>query len=298
MTDTSMPGGNGIALQEAPSWAYAFDPVALTPIATFPGAASMAGLNGGPLGGLRNRVINGAFQINQRNYGGPSLAAGVYGHDRWKGGASGCSYTASGATVDSVVTITAGSLVQPIESYNLGPALVATPYTLSWQGSALGRMYTGSPPAYAASPITANLLVTGNQVIEFTNGTLSDVQLEVGTLASPFERRLIGTEFMLCQRYFQQYIADSFAILQGYQAAGQPVVATFALPPMRTPSPTGAIIGTYTFVNTSAITIAVGGNGISGPAGLIVQLRATATALGAVSATTPNGGGFSVSAEL
>ena len=33
---------------------------------------------------------------------------------------------------------------------------------------------------------------------------VTGVQLEVGTVATPFERRLFGQEFMLCQRYFQQ----------------------------------------------------------------------------------------------
>jgi hypothetical protein len=40
-----------------------------------------------------------------------------------------------------------------------------------------------------------------------TNGAtfyLTGVQLEVGTAATPFERRQYGQEFSLCQRYYQQ----------------------------------------------------------------------------------------------
>jgi hypothetical protein len=35
--------------------------------------------------------------------------------------------------------------------------------------------------------------------------TITGVQLEVGTVATPFERRLYGTEWMLCQRYCQKF---------------------------------------------------------------------------------------------
>lgn len=51
-------------------------------------AAILAGLetgalNDGPLGGFRNRLINGNFGINQR--AATSVADGVYAHDRWYG---------------------------------------------------------------------------------------------------------------------------------------------------------------------------------------------------------------------
>jgi hypothetical protein len=74
--------------------------------------------------GLRNLITNATFRINQRCNFATTLGAGVYGYDRWRGGASGCTYSVSG----NIATITAGSLVQTIN----GASITETgPYTLS-----------------------------------------------------------------------------------------------------------------------------------------------------------------------
>lgn len=55
--------------------------------------------------GVKNAIINGNFGINQRGLSGTvTLAANAYGHDRWKAGASGCTYTF--ATANNVTTLT------------------------------------------------------------------------------------------------------------------------------------------------------------------------------------------------
>ena len=67
-----------------------------------------------------NAIANSSFNINQRGVAGTVvLAANTYGHDRWRAGASGCTYTFS--TVENVTTITisAGSLQQAIDGKNL-----------------------------------------------------------------------------------------------------------------------------------------------------------------------------------
>jgi hypothetical protein len=152
-------------------------------------------INGGPIGVI-NATINGNFQINQRGVSGTvTLAAGAYGHDRWKAGASGCTYTF--ATVNNVTTLTisAGSLIQVIEGLNL----YSGTYTLSWTGTAQGKIGAGS---YSGSGVTGTATGGTNLNIEFGTGTVSLVQLEAGTVASPFERRDYGRELQMCQRYW------------------------------------------------------------------------------------------------
>jgi hypothetical protein len=157
--------------------------------------------------GLRNRIINGNFAINKRAVSGTvTLAAGAYGHDRWKAGASGCTYTfaASGSNpVDTAITITSGSLIQVIE----GREIEGGVYTLSWTGTATGRYAVNggtTSGSYAAGPIvTSSATAAQNITVEFTVGTLTRVQFEPGSGATSFERRSQTLEESLCARYFQ-----------------------------------------------------------------------------------------------
>jgi hypothetical protein len=154
----------------------------------------------------RNRLINGNFAINQRGVSGTvTLAAGAYGHDRWKAGAGGCTYTFTSSGADTVITITAGSLQQIVEGANIEGGI----YTLSHAGTAQARVaVNGGAPSggYAAAPLQTASATGGQTVtVEITTGTVSRVQLEAGSAATPFERRQFGQELALCQRYFQVF---------------------------------------------------------------------------------------------
>jgi hypothetical protein len=130
---------------------------------------------------FRNKIINGNFVVNQRNKSGTvTLAAGEYGHDGWKAGVSGCTYTF--ATVENVttLTITAGSLVQVIDGLNLQSGT----HILSWSGTAQGKIGAGS---YSASGVTGTATGGTNLPVEFGAGTLTKVQLEGGSISTPFE---------------------------------------------------------------------------------------------------------------
>lgn len=170
-----------------------------TPAAGTFTAAVASSYNGGSSGGRRNIILNGNFQVNQRVVSGSvSLAAGVYGHDRWKGGASGATYTFSASGNDTTVTISAGSLIQVIE----GIYVNGTTYVLSWTGTAQARFNSGT---YGSSPLAITGITAGsNLTIEFNTGTVGVVQCEFGTVATPFERHSLTEETFLCQRYYQK----------------------------------------------------------------------------------------------
>lgn len=160
--------------------------------------SAITSINGGPIGGSRNRLINGNFGINQRGYvSGDATTAGQYTLDRWKvTGTGGITFS----TTNNVTTVTIPSgqtLQQVIEGVNLQSGT----HVLSWSGTAQGRIDGG---AYGASgAVTATAVGGTNMTVEFNTGTVSLAQLEEGSLASRFEQRLIGVELALCQRYYQ-----------------------------------------------------------------------------------------------
>lgn len=174
------------------------------------GDVSALSLNTGPLAGLRNRLINANFSINQRIVSGTvTLAAGAYGHDRWKAGAGGATYTFAASGADTVITITAGSLMQVVEGLNIEGGV----YRLSHQGTAQARTAVNGAAttgAYAANP-QSTASATGGQTVavEFTTGTVDRVQLEGGTLNTVFERRPVSYELSACQRYYEMVSTDT-----------------------------------------------------------------------------------------
>lgn len=149
-------------------------------------------------GAFKNKIINGGFAINQRAYvSGAAVGAGLYGHDRWKMAASGDTYTYSTTNNKTTITIPATKVLQQvIEGLNLQTGT----YCLSWEGTAQGKIGAGS---YGASGITGSITGGTDTTIEFGPGTVANVQLEAGSVATPFESRPYGTELALCRRYFE-----------------------------------------------------------------------------------------------
>ena len=115
--------------------------------------------------GSRNVIINGDLRINQRNVTIAAAAAGAYGPDRWK-------------------KVDATNMTQVVEDVNFTPG---AKYTLSWKG--------GTPQILTAP-------ASGHWTLPNIPITAIEVQLELGEVATPFERRSYGQELQLCKRYF------------------------------------------------------------------------------------------------
>jgi len=177
--------------------------------------------------GTGNILINSNFLINQRSYvSGTALASGAYGIDRWKATSTNSSMTFTYSANGYPVTInSSGSFAQVIEQFNIPGS---GSYTLSWSGTATGRVYNSgaTAPSYAASPITVTLDGTANVVVEFeaTGGTktLEKVQLEKGTNPTNWRLQSNGYEAELakCQRYYYRMGGLSLYQVFGFGAAG------------------------------------------------------------------------------
>lgn len=233
--------------------------------------------------GTKNAIINGGFGINQRVVSGTvTLAAGVYGHDRWKAGSSGCTYTF--ATVDNVTTLTisAGSLIQVIEGLNLQSGT----YTLSWTGTAQGKIGVGS---YGASGITGTAVGGTNLNIEFNTGTVSLVQLEKGSTATPFEFRSYGQELALCQRYLPVWsCAVNQYFATGYSYSTNAGLLVLPTPVQTRVAPTGItasgnFTALYGNLSTAAVSSLVFSTSSQSNVGIVANTAGAYTAGGAIS---------------
>ena len=201
------------------------------------GDAGAAGVDGtDSILSFRRKTINGNFGVNQRGVSGTVvLAAGEYGHDRWKAGSGGCTYTFATSENVTTLTISAGTLVQVVP----GSALLSGTHVLSWAGTAQARIDGGG---YDDSGMTATSTGGTDMTIEFGTGTVSKVQLEPGDTPTEFEMTDPVTELNRCKEFFQilRWLPSFFA----FSTSG--VVGTFFFSlPMRA-SPTVIAQGTLT----------------------------------------------------
>lgn len=285
--------------------------------------------------GFKNRIINGAMMIDQRNAGASvTPAQDAYMVDRWKWGQSQASkFTAQQTTsaptgfsnslkmtVAAAVTVGASdyfTVYQPIEGLNAvdlawGTASAATVTLSFWVNCSLTGTFGGSvrnsagnrsyPFSYTINSVNTweqkTITITGDQsgtwltsngvgiYLQFGLGvgsTLSGtagawaganylsttgatsvvgtnaatwyvtgVQLETGVAATSFDYRPYGKELALCQRYYNQLGgANGTLYMSGYNN----ITGIFSYPQMRA-IPTAAIVGTWTFTNTTGVSIA------------------------------------------
>lgn len=159
------------------------------------GTVNATSFNGGQLAGFRNLLINGNFAVNQRTYvsGTATTVANQYTLDRWRVVTSGQNVTFSASGNGNQITAPAGGIEQVIEGINIGGGT----YVLNWTGTATATV-NGSARAKGES---FTLPANTNATVRLIGGTASVVQLEPGTLATPFEHRPYGVELALCKWY-------------------------------------------------------------------------------------------------
>lgn len=216
------------------------------------------------LGGFKNAVYNGDFSVNQLGVSGTvTLAANTYGHDGWKAGASGCTYTFSKTNGLTTITISSGSLQQIIEALYV-PTGTNT-CVMSWTGTAQGKIGAGS---YGASGITASVTGGSNLTVEFNAGTLTKVQFEKGVTATPYEQK---DELPRCLRRWVEL--KSF---QGASNATTNSIAVAALPvPFGTLTPTVTLIGTMASQPGGYTTTVVANYNMYTPTAIVMNLTSS-----------------------
>jgi hypothetical protein len=280
-------------------------------------------------GGLNNVakqsvIINGGFTINQRTYvSAATLAAGAYGHDRWKAGASGGNYSFTQLKSSTAITIaTSKSLIQVVEDVDV----VGGTYTLSWTGTATARCTINSATPsgnFAVSPITVTGQTAGTTMsVEFTGanaaggssvatnaGTLGTVKLETGSVATPYVEDVYSVLLEKCLRYCSMYIAAANTGVVGPAPIGFAISTTIIIfrgsyvVPMRTvptllTSAGLQVTGNLGTATPSSIVIANDASGLLFSINATLGSPTTAGASFALIGTTANSDYLLLTAEL
>ena len=130
---------------------------------------------------------------------------------------------------------------------------------------------------------TGNFLDTANQVNCLDSNTnifaITGVQLEVGSVATPFEHRPYQTELALCQRYYEvQTIGSGDALLYYSSGAGNIFNGSYSYSVPKRGSTTAQVLSGPTYTNCSALVIL--------PESTLARHRVTVTAAGGYGANS------------
>ena len=171
-------------------------------VKTLTGGLKLQNQNVSPFSGFKNYIINGKKTINQR---GTTSTDNSYNHDRW--------YKAG------------NNWFQGIEGYN--NLINGKTYTLSWSGVATASYYVGTDTSATINAQSFTSIANGgsftltisagqNLWIKFssdaTGSTFNFVQLEEGSVATPFENIPYGLELSLCQRYYESSYSNGVTV--------------------------------------------------------------------------------------
>lgn len=192
---------------------------------------------------MKNKLINGEVtRINQRGVvNWAAVANGAYGYDRWK-------------------KIDASNMTQIIEAGNFRPSTV---HTLSGVGVTTQQI---------TSPASGNWTLPNIPI------TATNVQLEEGLEATPFEVRHIALELEMCQRYCQFIGSNGAASIVGTGGCNNSGVASaYIYVPLIVPMRSGSDV-------SMSVLSALTNFGVSNLAG------STATTVNSISRINSNSG--------
>jgi hypothetical protein len=177
-----------------------------------------------------------------------------------------------------------------------------------WFGLGVGSTYNGTAGSWVNGN---NFSATGATSVVATAGAtflVTGVQLEVGSQATSFDFRSIGTELALCQRYYQTLIhsGTNLQIGGGGVAGGSgtgldiltPLVVTMRTSP--TVSVPTIVNGYFAYTNAGGTTLTNGGSGIfSSPTQISMRFGGfSSVATWSIVETRQNGAGYTATAEL
>ena len=147
-----------------------------------------------PLSG-RNLIINGSGRINQLGYssGTATGSDNEFALDQWFVRLTGQNLTFTGTDAGRTMTAPAGGAAQVID----GPNVAGGTYVINWTGTATCTVNGTS----RAKGDTFTLGANTNVIVIFSSGTFTNVQLELGTVPTAFERTDRGSELTICQQY-------------------------------------------------------------------------------------------------
>ena len=123
-------------------------------------------------------------------------------------------------------------------------------------GLGVGSTYSGTASAWAGANYVS---ATGATSVVGTSGAtfyITGVQLEIGTSATPFERRLYGQELANCQRYYEQTVIGNMQIPNG---SGSAMINPISFHVQKRASPTMATITAATTNGAATVQL----NGVS-----------------------------------
>lgn len=161
------------------------------------------------------------------------------------------------------------SLETPTATANVFTSTTGLPFstlTCSLPGTGwlkFSATYSAAQTAASAAAIRRGIRVRiGFTACTTGNFGITGVQLEAGTVATPFEQRPIGLELSLCQRYYQRFGAGDYVVsgIADGICLGLPLVSHFrAVPTFNT----NIVDSQFTSTTPTGIQFALAGVGVS-----------------------------------